>query len=76
MRKAFELQKRFDCPSVLEVELNHKCLDEIIPILESLKHIYNQPSLRDKILNRIAQDVNGKSSSKHGRPGMDYRAIA
>ena len=50
MRKAFELQKRFDCPSVLEVELNHKCRDEIIPILESLKHIYNQPSLRDKIL--------------------------
>ena len=75
MRKAFELQKRFDCPSVLEVELNHKCRDEIIPILESLKHIYSQPSLRDKILNRIAQDVNGKSSSKHGRPGMDYWQI-
>ena len=75
MRKAFELQGRFDCPSVLEVELNHKCRDEIIPILESLKHIYSQPTLRDKILNRIAQDGNGKSSSKHGRPGMDYWQI-
>ena len=75
MRKPFDLQGRFDCPSVLEVELNHNCRDEIIPILESLKHLYSQPVLRDKILDLISQDVNGKTSNKHGRPGMDYWQI-
>lgn len=75
MRKSFEIQGRFDCPSVLEVELNHNCRDEIIPILESLKHIYSNAELRDKILNLIARDVNGKTSSRHGRPGMQYWEI-
>ena len=75
MRKAFEIQGRFDCPFVLDIQLNHNCRDEIIPILESLKHIYGQPKVRDKILDLIAQDVNGKSSPKRGRPGMDYWPI-
>ncbi len=75
MRKAFEIQGRFDCPSVVEVELNHNCRDEIIPILESLKYIYSQPELRDKILELVAQDVNGKTSKKRGRPGMTYWSI-
>ena len=36
MRIAFDPQRRFDCPPVLEVRLNTSCRDEIIPILKVL----------------------------------------
>lgn len=75
MRKRFDAQTRLDCSSVLNVQLNLDCRDEIIPILEALKQIYSQPKLRGHILNAIAEDVNGASSAKRGRRGMDYWQI-
>ena len=45
MRIAFDPQRRFDRPPVLEVRLNTSCRDEIIPILKGLQHIYSQPEL-------------------------------
>lgn len=75
MRKAFDRQQRLDCPSVARVSLNLNCRNETIPILRGLQHIYSTPTLRDSILKAIAQDVNGKSSPKHGRPGLSYWEI-
>lgn len=75
MRKAFEIQGRFDCPSIQDVPLNHNCRDEIVPILEALKYIHNRSTVREKILNLIAQDVNGTTQPNRGRPGMDYWQI-
>jgi transposase, IS5 family len=75
MRIAFDPQRRFDCPPVLEVRLNTSCRDEIIPILKGLQHIYSQPELRDELLDAVAQDVNGTSSADLGRPGMTYWSI-
>ena len=71
MRKAFSDQLQLDCRSVLDVELNLECRDEIIPILRAIKHIYAQPELRKKILDLIAQDVNQDASRELGREGMD-----
>ena len=51
MRIAFDPQRRFDCPPVLEVRLNTSCRDEIIPILKGLQHIYSQTELRDELLD-------------------------
>ena len=64
MRKAFEIQGRFDTPAIQDVPLNSNCRDEIIPILASLKHIYGCPSLRDEILDLIARDVNETTHAK------------
>ncbi len=75
MRKAFERQRRLDCPPVGNVTLNRNCRSEIVPILRALKHIYNTPKVRDAILAAIARDVNGKSSPRHGRPGLNYWEI-
>jgi len=75
MRKAFDRQQRLDCQPVLDVRLNLNCRDEIVPILKALQHIYSQPKLRDDILRTIARDVNGTSSRKRGRRGMDYWQI-
>ena len=75
MRIAFDPQRRFDCPPVLEVRLNTSCRDEIIPILKGLQHIYSQTELRDELLDAVAQDVNGTSSADLGRPGMTYWSI-
>src|SRR6266446_2827265 len=72
MRKAFARQQRLDCPAVPDLELNLNCRDEIVPILRALQHIYSQPQLRDAILQVIATDINGTSSSKRGRQGLDY----
>ena len=50
MRKAFDRQRRLDCPSVSNVSLNLGCRTEIIPILRALQHIYSTPKVRDSIL--------------------------
>ncbi len=75
MRKAFSDQLQLDCRSVLDVELNLECRDEIIPILRAIQHIYAQPELCQKILDLIAQDVNQDASRELGREGMDYWQI-
>ncbi len=75
MRKAFDRQRRLDCPSVANVSLNLNCRNETIPILRALQHIYSTPKVRDSILGAIARDVNGKSSATRGRPGLSYWEI-
>ena len=75
MRKAFSDQQRLDCRGVLDVELNLECRDEIIPILRAIQHVYEQPTLRDEILELIAQDVSQDASRELGREGMDYWQI-
>jgi hypothetical protein len=75
MRKAFDRQRRLDCPPVTEVPLNLHCRNETIPILRGLQHIYSRPAVRDAILRAIARDVNGKSSARRGRPGLSYWEI-
>ena len=72
MRKPYSNQKRFDCNTVEQVELNLHCRDEIIPVLRCLQHIYSQPALRQEILNLVALDVNRDSRSDRGREGLDY----
>lgn len=75
MRKAFDRQRRLDCPPVTKVPLNINCRNETIPILRALQHIYSRPALRDSILRAIARDVNGKTKATRGRPGLDYWEI-
>ncbi len=75
MRKAFNRQRRLDCPPVTEVPLNLNCRNETIPILRALQHIYSRPEVRGPILRAIARDVNGKSSPRRGRPGLSYWEI-
>ena len=75
MRKSFSDQQRFDCRSVLDVQLNFECRDEIIPVLKGLQHIYSQPTVRDEILDLIENDVNRGSRNDRGRDGLDYWEI-
>jgi transposase, IS5 family len=75
MRKATDRQLRLDSQPIGSVSLNVNCRSEIIPILASLQYLYSKPPLREEILQLIAKDVNGKSSRKRGRPGMDYWPI-
>jgi len=75
MRKAFDRQRRLDCPSVNKVPLNLNCRNETIPILRALQHIYSRPEVRDPILRAIARDVNGRSKAHRGRPGLNYWVI-
>jgi transposase, IS5 family len=75
MRKAFDRQRRLDCPSVTKVSLNINCRNETIPILRGLQHIYSTSKVRDFILKAIARDVNGKSKATRGRPGLSYWEI-
>ncbi|MFH0798803.1 MAG: ISNCY family transposase [Pseudomonadota bacterium] len=75
MRKAFDRQRRLDCPSVSNVSLNLNCRNESIPILRALQHIYSTPKVRNTILAAIGRDVNGKSDATRGRPGLSYWEI-
>jgi IS5 family transposase len=75
MRTPFSSQTRFDCQSVLEVKLNLKCRDEMVPLLRGLQHVYRQPQLRDEILDLVARDVNEHSRHDRGREGLGYWQI-
>jgi transposase, IS5 family len=75
MRKAFDRQRRLDCPAVTDVALNLNCRNQTVPLLRGLQHIYSRPKVRDAILQAIAKDVNGKSNARRGRPGLDYWEI-
>jgi hypothetical protein len=72
MRKPFSCQQRLDCSTILEVQLNLNCRDEIVPILRALQHIYSKPALRKQILRLIADDVNKNARDDCGRDGLDY----
>lgn len=61
--------------AILGVKLNTNCRDEIIPILRALQHIYGKAELLREILDLVGGDVNGTSSTKRGRTGMDYWQI-
>jgi len=48
----------------------------IVPVLRSLQHVYSKPDVTEKIMKLIGQDINGQSSAKLGREGMDYWHIS
>jgi hypothetical protein len=68
-------EERLDCLPISEVKLNLECRDEIIPILRALQHLYADDSLRRELLALVGKDVNGDTSRKHGRRGMNYWEI-
>src|SRR5271157_87163 len=76
MRLAIDPQRQLDCPAVDQIVLNLNCRDEIIPILRSLQYIYQDRSLLRNLLDLIGKDVNGTTSHKLGRRGLDYWPIA
>ena len=75
MRKAFSSQLRLDCLAIDELQLNLNCRDEIIPILEGLKHVFGQPELRDALIELVAADITGGKRDDTGRVGFDYWQI-
>jgi hypothetical protein len=68
-------EERLDCLPISDVKLNLECRDEIIPILRALQHLYAHDSLRRELLALVGKDVNGDTSRKHGRRGMNYWEI-
>jgi hypothetical protein len=68
-------EERLDCLPISEVKLNLECRDEIVPILRALQHVYADAELRRELLGLVGKDVNGDTSRKHGRRGMNYWEI-
>ncbi len=76
MRTSIPEQRRLDSNGIGNVPLNLDCRDEIVPILRALQHIYEQPELRDTIIELITRDVNRDTRNDRGRIGMGYWEIA
>jgi len=75
MRSAYSSQLRFDCRPIEQLRLNLDCRDEIIPILEALKHVFCQSELRDQLIQLVAEDINESTRDDVGREGLDYWQI-
>jgi len=75
MRKAYSSQLRLDCQSIEQLKLNLNCRDEIVPILEALKHVFGQFELRDQIIQLVSSDINESTRDDVGREGLDYWQI-
>jgi IS5 family transposase len=72
MRNAYASHLRLDCVPISELKLNLNCRDEIIPILEALKHVFCQAELRDRLIELVAGDVSEYTRDDVGREGFDY----
>ncbi len=72
MRKSYSTQLRLDSPPIDQVGLNFECRDAIVQVLRSLQHVYSKPDMTEKIMQLIGRDINGKTSEKRGREGMNY----
>ena len=75
MRKPYSPQFRLDCQPIEQLQLNLNCRDEMIPILEALKHVFSEAELRDPLIELVAADVNASSRDDIGREGLDYWQI-
>lgn len=71
MRKHYDFQRRFDCTPIGELTLNFGCRDEVIPVLAGLQHVYTCHSLRRKVVQLVAKDINQETRRDVGRPGLD-----
>lgn len=76
MRKAYSRQRRFDCSSIAEIQLNLGCRDEMIPILAGLQCVYTDHDLRRKITKLVADDLNRHTRRDVGRTGFDDWQVA
>lgn len=72
MRKAYSAQLRFDCLPIEQLKLNLNCRDEIVPLLEALKHVFGQRQLRDQLTQLVREDINETTRDDIGREGFDY----
>jgi len=68
-------EERLDGLPISQVMLNLECRDEIVPILRALQHVYGDAELRREMLALVGKDVNGDTSRKRGRRGMNYWEI-
>ena len=75
MRSDYSAQYRLDCVPIEQLRLNLNCRDEIIPILEGLKHVFCQADLRKQLIQLVASDVNARTRDDVGREGLDYWQI-
>ena len=75
MRSDYSAQYRLDCVPIEQLRLNLNCRDEIIPILEGLKHVFCQADLRKQHTQLVASDVNARTRDDVGREGLDYWQI-
>lgn len=75
MRQAYSPQFRLDCQPIEQLQLNLNCRDEMIPILEALKHVFSEAELRDQLIELVAADVNELTRDDIGREGLDYWQI-
>lgn len=75
MRQSYERQRQLDSPSIDQVQLSVGCRDRIVPVLRSLQHLYTNREVTERIMELIGHDINGETSAKHGREGMDYWQI-
>lgn len=71
MRKHYDRQGRFNCTPIAELMLNYDCRDEVVPVLAGLQHVYTTDSLRKKVVDLVARDINQDSRRDVGRPGFD-----
>lgn len=72
MRKSYSKQFTFDRVPVEDVSLDFTSRDSIVPVLRALQHVYSNRELSERVLQLVADDVNGKTRTDTGREGMDY----
>jgi transposase, IS5 family len=71
MRKTFTPQLELGATPIETITFNARSRDDIPQILRGLQHIYQEPSLRDRVFDVLRREMSKDIDFTNGRPGMD-----
>ena len=68
-------QQRIDSVPLMNVHLNPRSRDETVKLIRGLQGVYADATVRQQVLDLIAQDVLQGARRDIGRPGMDLWSV-
>jgi len=68
-------QQRIDSVPLMNVHLNSRSRDETVKLIRGLQGVYADATVRQQVLDLIAQDVLQGARRDIGRPGMDLWSV-
>ncbi len=75
MRKIRDRQMKFGGVNIEDIELDHKCRDDLPVLLQGIQHLYKNEKFRNGLFAILEEKILPKVNKKVGRPGMEVWRI-
>ena len=75
MRKLLDPRLEHGEVRIEDIELDHKCRDDLSAILIGIQYLFSQEDLRERLFALLDKYILPGTNRKVGRPGMDMWRI-